>query len=131
MSQKRLEMGEEAWTEYQRQRKLKKAQDWQAKNAESYVMYKRNVKLQLIEYKGGKCEKCSYNKKCASAYDFHHKDPTQKDFSLGQRSCCFETAKKEVDKCMLLCCRCHAEIHDELYLESKQVTIDKLKNMAR
>ena len=31
-----------------------------------------------IEYKGGKCELCGYDK-YRGALEFHHKDPTQKD----------------------------------------------------
>lgn len=38
------------------------------------------LKMRLVDYKGGKCEKCGYN----SHYEvlqFHHRDPTQKEVS--------------------------------------------------
>ena len=38
----------------------------------------RRNKLAYIQYKGGKCAKCSYDK-CSDALEFHHLDPTQKD----------------------------------------------------
>jgi hypothetical protein len=41
------------------------------------------LKLMAIEYKGGECQKCGYNK-CNRALAFHHLDPTQKDFGLAK-----------------------------------------------
>ena len=41
-------------------------------------------KLKLIEEMGGKCEICGYDKNI-SALDFHHKDPSQKEFQLDAR----------------------------------------------
>ena len=120
-------MGETAWKEYQRQRNLKKSKNYQKNNPEKYVNYKRNIKQKLIEYKGGECEICGYKKLCPSAYDFHHPNPENKEFTISGRSFGFETAKKEVDKCQLLCRRCHAEIHDEYYTKQKQKTIANIK----
>lgn len=76
---------------------------------------RRKVKKLLIEYKGGKCEKCSYSK-CAAALEFHHIDPTKKEFSISGAGTCVALAKlqKEVDKCILVCSNCHKEIHDAL-----------------
>ena len=71
----------------------------------------RRYKLQAVEYKGGKCEICGYDK-CPGAMDFHHKDPTKKDPRWRQmRTWTFSKVKKELDKCQLLCKRCHAEVH--------------------
>ena len=69
----------------------------------------------LIEYKGGKCEKCGYNK-CDAALQFHHKNPEEKDFAISTINLNTETITmsdlyKEVDKCALLCANCHAEEH--------------------
>lgn len=63
-----------------------------------------------IAYLGGKCQKCGYNK-CNAALAFHHQDPTQKEFNFGRGFLSFERFKKELDKCILLCANCHAEIH--------------------
>lgn len=73
-----------------------------------------NIKKQAVEYKGGKCEICEYNKYLA-ALEFHHLDPSQKDFTIstkGKKG--FESIKNELDKCQLLCCRCHREEHEKL-----------------
>ena len=60
---------------------------------------------------GGKCVRCGYNKSLA-ALQFHHTDPTQKEFSLGhKRGIKWEEQIKELDKCELVCANCHAEIH--------------------
>ena len=75
---------------------------------------KRAIKHQLILYKGGKCECCGYNK-CEGALQFHHKDPTQKEFGLGDinisKELDMDILYKEIDKCELLCANCHAEKH--------------------
>ena len=76
---------------------------------------KRAIKQQLIAYKGGRCEYCGYNK-CPAALEFHHVDPTKKDFQISQKdingfSVTMETLKQEVDKCKLVCANCHAELH--------------------
>ena len=82
-------------------------------NSESVILWRKRTKKKLIEYKGGKCELCGYNK-CDSALQFHHKDPTEKDFSISGRSLSFDRLKEEVDKCMLVCSNCHAEIHENI-----------------
>ena len=76
---------------------------------------KRALKHLLVEYKGGKCEKCGYNK-CEGALQFHHINPTQKDFTLSQvnlndTNFSIDIIKKEIDKCVLLCSNCHFEEH--------------------
>ena len=82
-------------------------------NSESVILWRKRTIKKLIEYKGGKCELCGYNK-CDSALQFHHKDPTEKDFSISGRSLSFDRLKEEVDKCMLVCSNCHAEIHENI-----------------
>ena len=74
-------------------------------------------KKELVEYKGGMCEICGYNK-CVEAFDFHHKDPNTKEFGIANSGVCrtFEAQRLEVDKCLLLCANCHREIHKELAL---------------
>lgn len=92
---------------------------------------RREVKLKCIEYKGGKCEKCGYNK-CPAALTFHHIDPNEKDFGISSNgySRSFEKCKPELDKCMLLCMVCHAELHyeeDEKVREQKRLELEKEK----
>jgi hypothetical protein len=76
----------------------------------------RDLKAKCVEYKGGKCELCGYDK-CMAALDFHHTDPTQKDFSVshsfygGVKD--MQRIKKEIDKCLLVCSNCHRGLHYE------------------
>jgi len=65
-----------------------------------------------VEYKGGCCQVCGYDK-YQGALEFHHKDPSEKDFSLSSKGHCkaWVKVKKELDKCVLVCSNCHREIH--------------------
>lgn len=75
----------------------------------------RQNKQIFVDYKGGKCERCGYDR-CLNALDFHHINPEEKDPTFeGMRYWSFEKAKKELDKCMLLCSNCHREKHDGLW----------------
>ncbi len=69
------------------------------------------IKKKAIEYKGGKCIKCGYDK-YYGAMDFHHIDSKKKDIDwkkLKLKS--WDKITKELDKCLLYCNRCHQEIH--------------------
>ncbi len=73
------------------------------------------AKLERVNYKGGKCSICSYSK-CLSALEFHHMDPSKKDFQLGRRGMSrnhvlSDSIKAELDKCILVCANCHRELH--------------------
>jgi 5-methylcytosine-specific restriction endonuclease McrA len=59
------------------------------------------------------CAICGYNK-CPAAMDFHHVNPEDKKFTLNAtylRALSEEKLIEELEKCILLCCRCHREIH--------------------
>ena len=76
----------------------------------------RRNKRKAIEYKGGKCNKCGYNK-CINALDFHHRDPTIKDKNWDRiRARNWDKIVKEIDKCDLLCSNCHRELHDKIFV---------------
>lgn len=72
------------------------------------------VKLSCVQYKGGKCEHCSYDR-CISALEFHHIDPLMKEFHISDYThhgkIDMEKIKSELDKCALLCANCHREVH--------------------
>lgn len=69
------------------------------------------VKAAAIKYLGGKCEKCNWNGNQA-ALQFHHKDPKQKDFTIGNvANKSWDSIKKEIKKCILLCANCHMIEH--------------------
>lgn len=47
-----------------------------------------------------------------SIFDFHHKNPKDKDFDIAKKKLSgFDTIKPELDKCMLLCACCHRIVH--------------------
>ena len=72
---------------------------------------KRKDKRDAIEYKGGKCEHCGYDR-CDAAMEFHHTNPKEKDFQISNTGKRFGYAvKKELDKCLLLCGNCHRKEH--------------------
>ena len=71
----------------------------------------------------GKCMRCGYNK-CAKALDFHHLDPSKKDFTISNDHFRLKEAVKEVKKCILICSNCHKELHDGLW-DIKELNLEK------
>lgn len=82
------------------------------------VWNRYETKLRLIEMLGGCCSKCK-QKFHPAAYDFHHVDPKQKEFSItsGYQNMSFDKIYQEVKKCILLCANCHRIEHAGDYLE--------------
>lgn len=73
--------------------------------------HRRRLKQKAVEYKGGKCLHCGY-KKCIEALEFHHRDPSEKDFQFSDgKNRSWERVKIELDKCDMVCSNCHKEIH--------------------
>ena len=72
------------------------------------------IKQWALDYKGHQCHGCGYNK-CDTALEFHHIDPSKKDFIISDTNLKldWEIIKKELDKCELVCANCHREIHEE------------------
>ena len=81
----------------------------------------RKLKSQMIEYKGGCCQRCGYDK-YQGALEFHHIDPKEKDFNPShmKKYAFDDRIKKELDKCDLVCSNCHREIHYELKQKEKE-----------
>lgn len=72
------------------------------------------LKDKCIEYKGGKCQTCGYDK-CKKSMHFHHVDPSLKDFTIsGAHARSWNKIKAELDKCILVCSNCHGEIHADI-----------------
>lgn len=92
-------------------------EDENMSHAQAVTIKRRAIKKMLIEYKGGKCQHCGYDK-CMRALEFHHLNPEEKDFHLSKNlSKSIASLKSEADKCILLCSNCHAEEHQRLYEE--------------
>lgn len=67
----------------------------------------------LVNLMGGQCCICGY-KKNYSALEFHHINPSEKEFKLDSRRLAntkSDIILKEAEKCMLVCSNCHQEIH--------------------
>ncbi|MCD5390374.1 hypothetical protein LR007_00665 [candidate division NPL-UPA2 bacterium] len=73
---------------------------------------RRKIRLMTIEYKGGKCSICGYNR-CIDALEFHHDNSSGKDLSISDKGYTrsWNRVKEELDKCVMLCANCHREIH--------------------
>lgn len=57
------------------------------------------------------CESCGEN--AVECLDFHHIDPTEKKFSIGN-ICKYQSVKMlamEIEKCAVLCSNCHRKVH--------------------
>lgn len=73
--------------------------------------YAKNRKQRIIDYMGGKCVRCGYNK-CQNALDIHHRDPSKKDLNFRKLKLKInDDLKKELENCILVCATCHREIH--------------------
>lgn len=79
---------------------------------------RRAIKTKSIEYKGGKCQLCGYNK-YVGALELHHLNPSDKTFAIGEKGYTrsWERVKAELDKCILLCANCHREIGAGLHAD--------------
>jgi len=100
------------------------------KGSEKVIRYRKRIKEKMIDCMGKKCQICSYDK-CSDALEFHHIDPTKKEYSFGKlranpRS--KEILACELEKCILLCSNCHREIHTgTTKLPENYSTLDKEK----
>ncbi|RYD82905.1 MAG: hypothetical protein EOP84_08720 [Verrucomicrobiaceae bacterium] len=77
-------------------------------------------KKQAIEYMGGKCFSCGYDK-YYGALHFHHVNPADKEDWGSFRCWGWTRIKREIDKCILVCAVCHAEIHGGIQDNTKFV----------
>lgn len=81
-------------------------------NKQAVAKRRRKIKEMLVEYKGGRCMICGYDR-YAGAFDLHHIGDSPKSFGLSMNGITrsWEKTKREADKCVLLCANCHREIH--------------------
>jgi hypothetical protein len=73
--------------------------------------HRKRLKARSIEYKGGRCQLCGYNK-CNAALEFHHLKKDEKSFGLSRKGITrsWESIRRELDKCVLICANCHREV---------------------
>jgi DNA-binding CsgD family transcriptional regulator len=89
------------------------------KNYERVKSRRQQLKQLAVDYKGGKCNNCGYDKSIW-AFDFHHINPEKKDFSISRYlTLSWNKIKDELDKCIMLCANCHRELHHNEYKKSE------------
>jgi hypothetical protein len=78
-----------------------------------------SIKQTLVNTFGGRCQLCGYNR-CLGALVFHHRDPSEKDFNISlfrKRNVDNFHLIRELEKCVMLCANCHAEVHAGLWAD--------------
>lgn len=74
--------------------------------------WRRNTKLRLSSSFGNKCGICGYDR-CVEAFEFHHLQPDNKEFSLSS-GMSWDKIVVEARKCVMLCSNCHREVHNDI-----------------
>jgi hypothetical protein len=79
--------------------------------AERVVAWRRKLKRTLVQDAGGACALCGFAE-CLAALQFHHVDPSTKSFALSREGVTrsLARARKDAEKCVLLCANCHAKV---------------------
>jgi hypothetical protein len=89
---------------YYREHREEKLQ-WQRAHKEQIRDLKRKRKRDLVQLKGGKCERCGYDRNYG-VLGFHHVNGRKGEPSEDWHSLLFN-----VDNVVLLCENCHLELH--------------------
>jgi hypothetical protein len=81
------------------------------KNRFFVAQRRKALKQQAVDYKGGRCAICDYDR-CLDALSFHHLDG-EKEFGIAAKGYTrsWSAVKAELSRCILVCANCHAEIH--------------------
>jgi len=89
------------WYEKNKKRRIAINYAWRAKNKKEFISFKKTLK----------CNSCG--EKDIRCLDFHHIDPSKKDFTVGamHHFYSFKRIKKEIEKCEVLCSNCHRKFH--------------------
>lgn len=79
-----------------------------------------DMKKRCVSWFGGACAHCGFITDVLAVYDFHHLDPSKKDFNLARLSTTVDWEKvvAELSKCVMLCANCHRTHH----AQEKQAT---------
>lgn len=114
-------MATKEWREQNTEKLRKYRREWYARNKTSEISkqivkntIKRNeTKRWIRELKSNlKCTRCPESH--IACLQFHHLDPTKKEFTIGDKDTRFFSKEKilrEIEKCIVLCANCHAKEH--------------------
>jgi len=75
--------------------------------------WRATLKRRLVICFGGKCGLCDLVDHDV-VYDFHHRDPSKKDFQPTTKIRSWERIAAEMQKCIMVCSHCHRKIHSGL-----------------
>lgn len=82
--------------------------------------WRKNNKMRLFQAFDGKCGHCSVVDDPV-IYDFHHLDPSKKDFILTNKIRSWKRTIVEAEKCVMLCAPCHRKLHAGLIELSPEI----------
>jgi len=102
------------------EKNIDKVREWNRLNKQKQNKKRRQF---IEEYKSTcSCKKCGDVR--SYVLDFHHINPDEKEYDLGDASkYSIPRLKLELEKCITLCRNCHSEFH---YLEKQQdISIEK------
>ena len=107
--------------EKKHQREYFRTEKGKENHRKSREKFKNKIRQYIKDYKLFKgCSICGY-KKCVSALDFHHNGDKDFIISQGQRmNCSLARMKAEIEKCIVLCRNCHAELHEKELIKEAQ-----------
>ena len=77
--------------------------------------WRKKSNKELIDFMGGRCVICGYNK-CYRSLSFHHVDKNNKIHNVSYYTSIgnLKKAYEEAKKCILVCANCHFEIEEGL-----------------
>ncbi len=82
----------------------------------------KNNHVRAIQYLGGKCAHCGYDKYIC-ALDIHHIGPSKKDKMFAHHAFwSWKRLKKELENCILLCSNCHRAFHSGLITQDNLIS---------
>lgn len=94
----------DVWYPKNKERRVQLNREWRERNRALYDDYKRTLS----------CVLCGESEPCC--LDFHHKDPSQKEYSISSapRHKSFKKIMIEIEKCVVLCSNCHRKVHADI-----------------
>lgn len=85
-----------------------------SKKSTAVIEFRKRVKISLVKSFGNHCALCG-KEYPEYVYDFHHIDPSTKEFGISENGLTQSKEKtfQEAKKCVMLCSNCHRVVHHE------------------
>ena len=82
--------------------------------ANKWKKIRQERSTKLVAMYGNKCKDCGITHEKTGFYDFHHLDPSTKEYEVKTIICnSWDKVVKEAEKCVMLCPNCHRLRHLE------------------